>query len=321
MYSIRRADLRSPSRSQSPTNHNDEQIQEALRAKLRSAIELDFVDVNAQSNRTAQSREEGEGQVEEDENTFAFKLFASAPAPNPVPDTSVSVSASTSTHAPAPATSSSNTTTTAAHPQRIQLITLDDAATTNDAGATSTYLIPKRPLSYYIASPASPAQKAQYSASALTTNDILNLAKMERKGLACPWRVLHIPITLAPVLLYEKALSTTDPAPSSTTSVSEETGGTEPTQPSTKKRTRKSKKTRIKLRLKFQKRAENEIKRKEAEKAKEEHLRDKKTRMNRAKQLRKRERARLAKGVGDGGGEGGDGGENDDDDGRGSGDE
>lgn len=41
-------------------------------------------------------------------------------------------------------------------------------------------------------------------------------------------------------------------------------------------------------------------------------MREKKTRMNRAKQLRKREKARLAKEGGAGGGSGGGGGESDD---------
>lgn len=261
LYSVRRADLRSPSRSASPDDTAVD-IEEAVRAQLRSAIELDFVDVTEHS-KDANAPDEDEGAQEED--TFAFKLFSTAG--KPADDAAKKEENAFSVQqAKAP---------------NIQLISLAEDEPMPDPA--SLLPPPERPLSYYIANPATAAEKARYASAAMTGEDIIQLSKTPWPGMSYNWRIISTTSSMSP------ALTTASIGSSSTSSA-------DPEQASKHKRTRLGKKSRIKLRMKLQTKVAKQKEKEEQDKAKEAHLRDKKTRMNRAKQLRKREKARLAKG-------------------------
>lgn len=129
-----------------------------------------------------------------------------------------------------------------------------------------------RPLSHYAAKMPSAKQKEQYNYAAVTADDIVQWAAQPSWGMAMPWKVISISATRrrkpgnkSVEVLMENA---------------DEAG----------KRKRPGKKQRILLRQrkKTKSQAAEEAVKKEIEK--EEHIKDKKKRLNRIKKLRKRAR-------------------------------
>ena len=164
------------------------------------------------------------------------------------------------------------------------------------------YTLPTRRLSYYKAEPASAVLAARFATSALSTADVLRISKAPRPGLAYPWRVIDTPAVHARSARRSSQLNS-NPVSSSSESTTSATGVA-----SRSGRKRLGKKSRIKLRKGLAAREAEEREKLAASARKEEQIREKKTRMNRAKQARKREKAKMkGKGAGGGGDEGGDG--------------
>lgn len=127
-----------------------------------------------------------------------------------------------------------------------------------------------RPLSHYAAKTPSAKQKEQYSYAAVTADDIVQWATQPSWGLAMPWKVISI-----------SATRRAKPGNNSGEVLMENAEEAD-------KRKRPGKKQRILLRQrkKTRSQAAEEAAKKEIEK--EEHIKDKKKRLNRIKKLRKR---------------------------------
>ena len=135
-----------------------------------------------------------------------------------------------------------------------------------------------RPVSFYYAAPPAADVKARYAAAALSGGQIREISQKACPGMRYAWRVLAVKVSgkgIAERVMREEA---------------------------SKKQCRKGKVARMKIRKRMQKIAAAEATRSKkdeedrlAEEAKEVHIREKKTAMNRKKQLRKREKAREAK--------------------------
>jgi hypothetical protein len=150
-------------------------------------------------------------------------------------------------------------------------------------------LVRRRPESYYIVTGISQEQKMRYATAAVTGDQVLERAKGRSWGLELPWRVIH---TTSTGRLY------------SPDKVSSSEGG------SKGGKVRPGKKKRVAMRTKARA-AEEKAKLASAKMAeKEEHIKDKKKRLNRAKKLRRRAKAREQKGGA--GGEGAESGDSDD---------
>ncbi|KAK0739552.1 hypothetical protein B0T21DRAFT_362844 [Apiosordaria backusii] len=133
----------------------------------------------------------------------------------------------------------------------------------------------ERPLSYYIRPPLTPEEQEQIRHSALSGQDVLALSRQRAWGLEVPWRVTRISIV---------ATNTKKPITSNSATKAAEEGDK-------KKKKRPGKKSRIKLRIKAQKRKEEESKKL----TKEEHLKEKKKRLNREKKLKRRQKEKAKK--------------------------
>ncbi|KAI5461164.1 hypothetical protein BGZ63DRAFT_385117 [Mariannaea sp. PMI_226] len=151
----------------------------------------------------------------------------------------------------------------------------EDAGPTGDGTFTT-----KRPLSYYVASHLTEAQRQQYLMAAVTGEDVLERSKDRSWGFEMPWKVTRIAIT-------RKG----KPGESTTLVVKEDAA--------TRKR-RPGKKQRISLRRRAK--AKEEKKKALEQKAleKEDHIKEKKKRLNRLKKLRRRAKNKDAKLVADG---------------------
>jgi len=272
---VRRNELDgSASRSASPAREAPDDVKEALQARLRSVIELDFVDVAIPAPAADAKIPAPGAEIVEDE-TFAFKLFATAPG--------LEASDAHSTSTPGPADAADATTKLHNKPEAngVQYISLKDEPI--------DYPLPTRQLSYYIAAPTSALEAARYDSSAVSTADVFRVSKVPRPGLACPWRIIATPAVHARSLRASAdQLHASSSMDASTTD---------------RHRKRLGKKARIKLRNVLAKRKEEEKEKLAASVAKEAQMKEKKTRMNRAKQLRKREKAKM-KGEGGAGDEG-----------------
>ncbi|KAM5342594.1 hypothetical protein ACJ41O_013560 [Fusarium nematophilum] len=148
--------------------------------------------------------------------------------------------------------------------------------------------IGNRPLSYYVVTNVSAQQKQEYAVAAVSGDHVLARSHGRAWGLELPWKVTTIRVTrkLKPG----------------------ETAGNEADEDGKRKR-RPGKKQRISER----KRAKVRDEKKQAESQrllqKEEHIKDKKKRLNRLKKLRKRAKAREQKQASKGDGDGGAGGD------------
>ena len=283
---MRRQDLGgSESRSVSPAAEALDDVSQALQARLRSAIELDFVDVAPPTAVTGDGVSAPGTEITEDE-TFAFKLFATLPTPNSKTGDALSSITPGPTDAAIPTAKPSNNNEANA----VQYISLKDEPV--------NYTLPTRRLSYYIATPPSAKDAARFATSALSTADVLRMSKAPRPGLACPWRVIDTPAVHARSLrvFYQQNTASSSPYTSVTDAAN------------SRGRKRLGKKSRIKLRKELAAREVEEKEKLAASVKREEQIREKKTRMNRAKQARKREKAKMkGEGAGGGGDEGGNG--------------
>lgn len=157
--------------------------------------------------------------------------------------------------------------------------------------------VASRPQSYYLVD-VPDSERERYEVAAVTAEDVLAQSQWKAPGLELPWKVTETTAT------KKKETSSKDSGIGS--------------DKDTAKRKRPGKKRRIALRTKERaKKAKDEATAKQ-QTDKEEHLKDKKKRLNRLKKLRKRakekEKKLAAKGEGEGGG-GSDGSESEDSDG------
>lgn len=214
---------------------------------------------------------------EDDADTYAFRLFSTAASATAAPSSNSNGPQKAATH-DAPIA-------------RIKLSTPPPTDTFSSlAGVKSTY--PTRPTSYYLASPPSDVQKAQFAASAIDGTEVMAKSTTPWFGWRMEWRVFEATVAA--------------PQSSGVEEHDEQDADDGEAETKTKKRTRKGKKARIKLRIKFRAKEEAKKRKAEEEKEKEAYLAEKKRKLNRAKQIKKRAKAReekaLEKGQDGGGG-------------------
>lgn len=144
----------------------------------------------------------------------------------------------------------------------------------------------QRPLSHYLVRDVSESKKREYLAAAVSGEDIVERSMWRSWGMEMPWKVTRILV-----------------AKKSKRDEGERMQGVVEGGEDVKKRRRPGKKTRIAVRMKVK--AGKERAEVDAKKAvdKEEHLKEKKKRMNRLKKLRKRAKKKAGK-DGDGDGDG-----------------
>ncbi|KAI2633906.1 hypothetical protein GGS21DRAFT_118700 [Xylaria nigripes] len=150
----------------------------------------------------------------------------------------------------------------------------DDPAALGEGG----FVVPSRPRSYYIASAPSPTQMSEYRGVTVSAEYILADAKKRRWGLEKPWRVIHI-----------TADSNMVPKPTSGSAQDGSSAGSE------KKRKRPGKKHRILLRVRAKAAQEHEEVTKKIAMEKEQHIQEKKKRLNRERKLKRRQKEREKK--------------------------
>ena len=146
-------------------------------------------------------------------------------------------------------------------------------------------MIVKKPRSYYFAAHPTPTEQAALHASAIDGQTVAELARTPWPGCALPWKVRSISaagLTAAVLAGHARRLGTGDEK--------------------ARKRTRKSKKTRIAIRRKTVALKTKAQQREVEAKQKEDAEREKRTRRNREKKVKRKERERAKKA-----GEGGDG--------------
>ena len=140
------------------------------------------------------------------------------------------------------------------------------------------------------AAPDGEAEWKQYRAAALTGEDVLALSKQRCWGLEVPWRVTTIEASRKELGALEA--STAGDTADTVSDEGEDTAG------ALQKKKRPGKKRRIALRIKEKAdkaKAEAELK---LQMSKEEHLAEKKKRLNREKKLKRREKERAKKAAG-----------------------
>lgn len=127
------------------------------------------------------------------------------------------------------------------------------------------FVVPTRPLSYYVVKTSTGRQREEYDFAAVSGDEIFQRSKTRSWGLELPWKVTTLTVT-------RKA----------------NPGDTSRDAKDVIKRRRPNKKQRIVLRKKVK--AQEEKKKAAAQKSieKEEHIKDKKKRLNRLKKLRRR---------------------------------
>ncbi|KAI3324936.1 hypothetical protein HD806DRAFT_491437 [Xylariaceae sp. AK1471] len=257
---VRRKDLfdsdpASSSSDEEAEGGHDSQAESALRAKLNAQLSglFDFnftVEPEAQRQQTDQSQSQSQSQAPDatdkvqkegehpEEEAFAFRLFRDE-AP---------------THT-------------------VVLPHDDDPAALGEGG----FVVPSRPLSYYVSSAPSPAQASEYRSVAVSAEYLFADAKTRRWGLEKPWRVIHI------------SVSPSNKSISGSTQEGHSAG-------QEKKRKRPGKKHRIVLRVREKAAREREEAMKKLAVEKEQHLQDKKKRLNRDRKLKRRQKEREKKG-------------------------
>lgn len=169
-------------------------------------------------------------------------------------------------------------------------VTLEDDATPQGDGS----LVHKRPLSFYMVSNTPSGIKQQYQAAAVSGEDVLRQSERRAWGLELPWKVKTIRMTIA-----------SKGSGDSKTAIAKHGG------PAMAQRKRLGKKRRIAVRTREKVKKEREEAATKKAVDKEEHIKEKKKRLNRLKKLRKRAKNKEAKQVGgedgdDSGGESGD---------------
>lgn len=154
----------------------------------------------------------------------------------------------------------------------------DDPAALGEGG----FVIPSRPQSYYIAPAPSEEKASEYRSAAVSAEYVLADAGRRRWGLEKPWRVIHIGTSRA-------AGSNLKP------SAAQDDGGGGEAGNEKKKRTRPGKKHRVLLRVREKAVREREEVAKKMALEKEEHIQEKKKRLNRERKLKRRQKEREKK--------------------------
>ncbi len=185
---------------------------------------------------------------EKEEEEFAFRLF------------------STSTAAP-----------------KVVLAADDGSGTTAGQGG---FVVPSRPLSYYLAQEPTEDEMERYRSSAVRGEDVVRRSGQRRWGLEVPWRVTTITVSHKQL----KALSGKSPQQQA----GETAGGDEDDEaaPPPEKKRRPGKKRRIALHIKGRARKEELLQEEMRKASKEEHVKEKKKRLNREKKLKRRQKER-----------------------------
>lgn len=178
-----------------------------------------------------------------------------------------------------------STSSKTAAPAKVVLTASDDE---DAAPGDGVFTVPERPLSYYVAGEPTPEQLHMFRQSALAGDDIVLGARKRAWGLERPWRIMRIGGLAKPVQGSSSAKGSTGKVYlMATLPMSNED--------EKEKRKRPGKKRRIATRIKAK--AEKE-KREAADKqkmTKEEHLQEKKKRLNREKKLKRRAKEREQK--------------------------
>lgn len=159
-----------------------------------------------------------------------------------------------------------STSSRSAAPAKVVLDASDDEDAERAEGA---FIVPSRPVSYYLAEP-TPEQREGYQYAAVTADDLIACAGKRAWGLEKPWRVLQITLSSGRPQEGSSSAATSKPV---------EDRGDEGA-----KRKRPGKKRRIALRIK----TKAEKAQVDQKMSKEEHLKEKKKRLNREKKLKRR---------------------------------
>jgi hypothetical protein len=138
------------------------------------------------------------------------------------------------------------------------------------------FVVPERPRSYYFQDSWSIDEQRQFDATAVTGNDVIQRSSTFWHGFALPWRVRTIRSGKEPAEVHLASKQEQSPS---------------------KSRSRPGKKTRIARRTRLAAaKGQIELRKKEQE-AKETAVREKKTRINKLKKMRRREKKRQEKAV------------------------
>ncbi|KAL4726087.1 hypothetical protein ACLX1H_006764 [Fusarium chlamydosporum] len=138
-----------------------------------------------------------------------------------------------------------------------------------DTGPTGTgVFVSGRPLSYYMVTNVPAQQKQEYALASISGDEILARSNDRAWGLELPWKVTKLTVTRK-------------------TNSDEKVDGDE-----TRGKRRPGKKQRISLRKRTKAQEEKKVAEAKKMAEKEEHIKDKKKRMNRLKKLRKRAKAK-----------------------------
>ncbi|KAI0011156.1 hypothetical protein F4779DRAFT_574501 [Xylariaceae sp. FL0662B] len=143
------------------------------------------------------------------------------------------------------------------------------------------FVVPKRPISFYLAEEPPPQVVKEFKMAAVSAEYLFEDAKQRRWGLEKPWKVTTITITTS------RGGNPSGSAPTHTATAEKGKGKG--------KRRRPSKKRRIILRVREKVKKEREEAANRNLMDKEQHLKDKKKRLNRLKKLKRRAKAREEK--------------------------
>ncbi|KLU88311.1 hypothetical protein MAPG_07298 [Magnaporthiopsis poae ATCC 64411] len=173
-------------------------------------------------------------------------------------------------------------------PAPVTKVVLTPADTTADDGPADGggFVVPRRPLSHYVAPEPSAEQRARWEMSAVTGEEVLARSTQRCWGLEKPWRLTRIVIS-ADAGKKGGSGSKTNTA---TAAVGAANGSSTDAAGESKKK-RPGKRRRIATRVKAKALKEEQAKLQ----TKEEHLREKKKRLNREKQLKRRQKERERK--------------------------
>jgi hypothetical protein len=150
--------------------------------------------------------------------------------------------------------------------------------------ATTGFLHPDRPTTYYLAEPLSEKMRSEIEASAISGKQVLELSTLPQPGCAYEWKVLHIPEAQVSRTARIAAAEQT-PAGFSRLGKFEAPA----------KRRRAGKKLRIKIRSKAEAAKAKQQAATQAKEAKEEAEKEKRTRRNREKKVKRKAKEKAKK--------------------------
>jgi hypothetical protein len=207
---------------------------------------------------TPPARGNDDGALPQQEQEFEFRLFADAPAKE----------------------------SSAAVPgQKVVLVPEQD-----DVGVDGGFVVPQRPLSFYIPGRPSADELAKYAAAAVGGKEVLAKSGAKCWGLEVPWRVkTRIRLTKREIgallaTTHELAVERKGQRKGLAENGS---SGSEDERPEKRKRTRPCKRTRIARRKKAKAAEEKKAHREKEQADKESRLREKKTRLNRERKVKR----------------------------------